>query len=1045
MCRPNIMKTTLHILLVAMVVPFLMQTAVARPIELGKDEHIVLIGTGMASRMTKFGHFEAELYLSFPEQDLVIRNMADEGNTPGFRPHPGRPFDLNFAFPGAKELVKKEFLIDTLSTGHFESPDQWLTRLRADTIIAFFGYNSSFDGEAGLERYRQELEGFVKHTLSRRYNGYGPPKLVLVSPTAFEAKPRDFDGPDGAEINQNLELYTQVMAEVATDNNVLYIDAFSASKVWYAGDQVLTTDGILLNDQGYRKLAVFLTESIFDRGPVRDENRDAVIEAVNEKNWAWLNNFKIPNGVHVYGTRYDPFGPQNYPDELRKTEEMTAVRDRAIWSAVKGSTFDLEAEDAKTHALPPVPTNYTISAKNGITDYFPGDESADKIQTAEGYRMELFASEREFPDLANPSQIAFDNKGRLWVATMPSYPHYRIGDPKPDDKLLILEDTDNDGKADKQTVFADGLHIPIGFEIAPEGVYVSQSDSLILLKDTDGDDHYDEKEYLFSGFDDHDTHHAISAFTVDPSGALFMGEGLFLHSNVETIYGPERGTSGGYFRYQPSRRKLTRIAQMNIPNPWGITFDDYGQSFFLHTSGPAVSWLTPNMVKPIYGYNMLAPQILTDSFVRPTSGLEIVSSAHFPDQVQGDLLFNNSIGFLGAKQHQIMEDGSRFTARHRQDLFSSSDLNFRPVDLEFAPDGSLYVADWHNVLIGHMQHNARDPLRDHVHGRIYRITYPSRPLLKPVKIHGASISNLLDNLKHEQFRTRYRVRRELRGREADAVLPAVKAWAAEQNDERLKLEALWVTWGHNAVDTALLNELFSSEDHRIRSAVVTVARYNLDQLAGSVDLIETAADDPHGRVRLEALVAASWLPPEIGLPIIEKVKAHGLDSDIARYSYEVAEAGLQGRPVHPFATDRNYAADTGENQDEFLKLGREVYSREAFCGTCHQPDGQGLPDVGFPSLANTTWVTGDKETLIKITLKGLAGPIEVNGKSYPGHVPMTGFEGLASDQELAAVLTYVRTSFGNDASPVSQSDIKTVREKYLDVNGPLDASTLTSD
>ncbi len=292
-----------------------------------------------------------------------------------------------------------------------------------------------------------------------------------------------------------------------------------------------------------------------------------------------MNNFKIPNGVHVYGTRYDPFGPQNYPDELRKTEEMTAVRDRAIWSAVKGSTFDLEAEDAKTHALPPVPTNYTISAKNGITDYFPGDESADKIQTAEGYRMELFASEREFPDLANPSQIAFDNKGRLWVATMPSYPHYRIGDPKPDDKLLILEDTDNDGKADKQTVFADGLHIPIGFEIAPEGVYVSQSDSLILLKDTDGDDHYDEKEYLFSGFDDHDTHHAISAFTVDPSGALFMGEGLFLHSNVETIYGPERGTSGGYFRYQPSRRKLTRIAQMNIPNPWGITFDDYGQSF----------------------------------------------------------------------------------------------------------------------------------------------------------------------------------------------------------------------------------------------------------------------------------------------------------------------------------------------------------------------------------------------------------------------------------------------------------------------------------
>ena len=119
-----------------------------------------------------------------------------------------------------------------------------------------------------------------------------------------------------------------------------------------------------------------------------------------------------------------------------------------------------------------------------------------------------------------------------------------------------------------------------------------------------------------------------------------------------------------------------------------------------------------------------------------------------------------------------MEEGSAFTAKWRQDLFSSDDLNFRPVDLEFAPDGSLYVADWHNALIGHMQHNARDPLRDHVHGRIYRVTYPSRPLIEPAKVHGASIPELLETLKHPQLRTRYRVRRELRGRDSEEVLPA---------------------------------------------------------------------------------------------------------------------------------------------------------------------------------------------------------------------------------------------------------------------------------
>ena len=337
-----------------------------------------------------------------------------------------------------------------------------------------------------------------------------------------------------------------------------------------------------------------------------------------------------------------------------------------------------------------------------------------------------------------------------------------------------------------------------------------------------------KREYIVSGFDDHDTHHAISAFCVDPSGAIIMGEGYFLHSNIETIYGPERGSWGGYFRYDPSRRKLTRIAQLNMPNPWGVAFfDDYGQGFFLHTSNPTVSWLTPASVKPIYGYNMLAPQILADSFVRPTSGLEIVSSSHFPEDVQGDLLFNNTIGFLGAKQHQLVEEGSAFTAKWRQDLFSSDDLNFRPVDLEFAPDGSLYVADWHNALIGHMQHNARDPLRDHVHGRIYRVTYPSRPLIEPAKVHGASIPELLETLKHPQLRTRYRVRRELRGRDSEEVLPAVKSWAAQQNDERLKLEGLWVGWGHNAVDLELLEALFASKrsPHSQRGCIRSPIQY----------------------------------------------------------------------------------------------------------------------------------------------------------------------------------------------------------------------------
>ena len=110
-------------------------------------------------------------------------------------------------------------------------------------------------------------------------------------------------------------------------------------------------------------------------------------------------------------------------------------------------------------------------------------------------------------------------------------------------------------------------------------------------------DKYDKREVLLSGFDDHDTHHAISSFCADPSGAIIMCEGVFLHSHVETAFGPQRGSNGGFYRYDPRTRRLIRHAQFNIPNPWGVAVDAYGQELFLHTSGTKLSWMLPGMVR----------------------------------------------------------------------------------------------------------------------------------------------------------------------------------------------------------------------------------------------------------------------------------------------------------------------------------------------------------------------------------------------------------------------------------------------------------------
>ena len=1021
-------------LLLLLALPIMIITAFqliqSKVLPIKQGTRIAMIGGNLGSRMMNYGHFETEMYLRYSKNNLFIRNMCDGGDTPGFRPHSSK--NLPWAFPGA-EKFQNEYANYSNSEGTFEAPDQWLTRLKSDVIIAFFGYSESFQGLAGLANYKAELEAFIKHTKAQKYNGNNPPQLAIVSPIAFEDLSEKYDLPNGKKENENLLLYTNAMREVAQRNDVLFVDAFTPSKQWYASTkESLTIDGSQLNEAGYKKLAILLSDVVFGKKSSQENNRTLVHEAVMEKNWMWHNDYKIPNGVHVYGRRFAPFGPDNYPAELQKIREMTAIRDTAIWLASsKGQKMDLATADKRTKILPPVITNFN-PAQNGSLSYLYGQDALDKFKLPPGYKIELFASEAEFPDLSKPVQMSFDNKGRLWVAVMPSYPHYKPGNAKPNDKILILEDTNNDGKADRQTVFVDGLHLPLGFEITPEGVYVSQGTNLKLYTDTDGDDKADKNEIILSGYDDHDTHHNSHAFCADPSGAIYSGEGVFLHTNIETSYGTMRATNGGFYRYSPQLKKLERTAQLAIPNPWGIAFDHWGQPFFAETSSPDVRWMMPGTVLPRYGEttHKSVQLIQKDQMVRPTSGLEFLWSRHFPDDVQGDMLINNTIGFLGTKQHAVMDDGTGYKTKFRQDLVVSEDRNFRPVDMEIAPDGSLYIVDWHNILIGHMQHNARDPLRDHVHGRVYRVTYPARPLVTPAKIDGASVETLLDNLKLPEYRSRYRTRRELRGRNATEVLPKITKWVAnlDKNDPQYEhnvLEALWVTWGLNKVDQTLLRQMLNAKDYHARAAAVEVLRFTGHQVKDQSTLLTQAVKDENSRVRLDAIVASSWIGKEKGLPILTEAKKLPMDEWMV-HAHETAVAHISGKSVKKQKEEAVVTLLKGQEL-ELFKMGKTIYAKEGYCITCHQGDGGGLSASGFPPIVGSPWILGNEERLIKIILKGLLGPIEVNGKKYSGQVPMTPFGGLLKDKEVAAVLTYVRNSFGNKASAITPEKVKAVR------------------
>lgn len=834
--------------LFALVILFSTSPALAEDAQLQQGDHVTIIGNLLAERMQHDGWLETLVQQRRPEYELSFRNLGFSGD----------------------ELAERS------RSASFGSPDDWLTRCEADVVWAFFGYNESFDGEAGLEQFRQQLVDFIRATRSKTYNGESPARLVLFSPIAFENLGNP-NLPDGTEHNRRLELYTAAMAAVAGDEGVPFVDLFHPTLEEYAAsDSPLTLNGHYLNEAGNRFVATVIDRVLFgeDGAADLDSSRTARIrEAVQDKNFYWFHRYRTTDGYNVYGGRSQKRYTDNISNfevlqrEMEVLDAMTANRDRAVWAAVREEPYIVD--DSNTPEFIPVRTNLP-----GPHEFLGGEEAIERMATGEGMRVNLFASDEQFPELINPVQMAFDTQGRLFVAVWPSYPHWKPKDPM-NDKLLIFKDTDGDGRADEVKTFADGLNNPTGFEFWGGGVLVAMAPDLLFLQDTDGDDVADVRTHVLQGIDTADTHHTANSFLIGPDGALYFQEGTFHMSQIESVEGVERNTNGCVWRFDPRTWDVDRYVAFNFANPHGHVFTRWGQDIVHDGTGAVPYHATLFSGHVDFPDKHRQPPVLYDRRTRPCPGTEILSSRHFPEKMQQNLLVANVIGVQGILQYEIDEQDSSFAGTEVEPIVTSSDPNFRPTDMEVAPDGSLYFVDWQNPIIGHLQHHIRDPNRDKTHGRIYRVTYPSRPLLTPPRIAGAPIADLLELLKSPEDRVRYRTRIELSGRDSGEVIAAARNWIAnldpnDENYEHNRLEGLWLHQQHNVVNEELLRDVLQSPDHRARAAATRVLCYWRDRIPNSINLLRQLAADPHSHVRLQAVRAASFyrIPEAVEVPVI---------------------------------------------------------------------------------------------------------------------------------------------------------------------------------
>lgn len=640
----------------------------------------------------------------------------------------------------------------------------------------------------------------------------------------------------------------------------------------------------------------------------------------------------------------------------------------------------------------------------------PPDEALKTFALKDGFRIELIASE---PMVEEPVALSFDERGRIWVVEMRGFMPNADGTGERDipGRVSILEDTNRDGLPDKKTIFFDNLIMPRAIACVRGGALIAEPPHLWFCRDTNGDDVSDEKIEVASDYG-------------DPKNPEHCANGLLL-ARDNWIYSLYHG-----YRYRFSNGNWTREANP-VRAQWGLTQDDYGRLVYTSNSDHLRGDLLPTHYladkppgskMPGLGQKLAADQTVWPGRVNPgvnrgylpatlkadgrldkftaACGTVIYRGDLFPRDYYGNAFVCEPAANMIRRSILTDKDGiiTAENAYEKSEFLTSTDERFRPVNLYTGPDGALYVVDMYHGILQHriyltpyLRQQVEDRgLQTPIHlGRIYRIV----PRLSPQKplsnLASATTSELVQYLTHHNGWVRDTAQRLIVERQDTNAIPLLKNLKSDLS----RLYALWTLEGLGQFDRTYLKDA----SPYVRAGAIRIS----------------GRGDPAEREALPQIQMALVSKDREALRKIIDKSPFALARDAAKFS--LGEYEVVARKIKP-------AAPLTAEERILFNGGKAVY--ETACVPCHQPHGMGQEGLA-PPLAQSEWVAGPPQRLVRIVLNGLRGPIKVKGQMYELDMPALG---VLTDEQIAAVLTYVRREWNHSFSAVSPATVKQVRE-----------------